>query len=161
MKKFILDIIPYIVIVIVVVLIRSFIVTPIRVSGPSMNPTLKSGYIMILNKLAKIDRYDIVVINSKKSPNVLIKRVIGLPGETIEVKDGDIYINDKKIKDKYGSGTTGDFEKITIPKNEYFVMGDNRPVSADSRIFGTFSKKDIKGTTKLVLYPFNKIGNVK
>lgn len=161
MKNFLKELVPYIIIILAVVLIRTFVVTPIRVDGPSMNPTLTNGNIMILNKLAKIDRFDIVVIKSSKAHDTLIKRVIGMPGETIEVKDGKLYINDKLVKDKYGYGVTRDFDKIKIPKNEYFVMGDNRPISADSRIFGTFNKKDIKGTTRLVLFPFKKIGFVK
>lgn len=161
MKKFIKELLPYVIIILVVVLFRTFIATPIRVSGPSMNPTLKNGNIMILNKLGKIDRFDIVVITSSKTHDTLIKRVIGLPGETIEVRDGKIYINDKKIKDKYGSGVTKDFGKIKIQKGEYFVMGDNREVSADSRVFGTFSKKEIKGTTRFVLFPFKSFGFVK
>lgn len=161
MKKFLKDIYPYLIIVAVVVLIRTFLFTPIRVSGPSMNPNLKNGDIMILNKTAKIDRFDIVVIKSKNVDDVLIKRVIALPGETFEVKDGDIYINDKKINDKYGYGETADFVKLKVPQGEYFVMGDNRSISADSRMFGTFKKKDIKGTTSFILFPFKRFGKVK
>ena len=161
MKKKLIESIPYVAIILVVILIRTFLVTPIRVSGTSMYPTLNNGNIMILNKVAKIDRFDIVVIKSSDSNPVLIKRVIGLPGETVEVKDGKIYINNKKINDKYGYGTTYDFDKVKVGKNDYFVLGDNRTVSADSRIYGTFNKNRIKGTTKLRLYPFNKIGTVK
>ena len=112
-------------------------------------------------KFGSINRFDIVVISSSKTHDTLIKRVIGLPGETIEVRDGKIYINDKKISDKHGSGVTKDFGKIKIPKNEYFVMGDNREISADSRVFGTFNKKEIKGTTRFILFPFKSFGFVK
>lgn len=156
--KIIKEIIPYIVIVLVVILIRTFLITPIKVIGPSMNPTLESGDIMILNKVSKIDRFDIVVIDSDKSNEVLIKRVIGMPGETVEIKDGSIYINGKKLKENFGKGETSNYNYIKVPKNEYFVLGDNRPISADSRIFGTFNKKEIKGTTKLVLFPFRNFG---
>lgn len=161
MKKFFKEVYPYLIIILVVVLIRTFLFTPIRVSGDSMNPTLKNGDIMILNKVAKIDRFDIVVIRSKKINEVLIKRVIALPGETIEVNNGVIYINGKKLKDKYGSGVTSDVGKMKVPEGEYFVMGDNRVVSADSRMFGTFSKKEIKGTTRFVLFPFKRVGMKK
>ena len=155
------EIIPYVVIVLVVILIRTFLFTPIRVSGSSMDPTLKDGYIMILNKIAKIDRFDIVVVKSSGSRPVLIKRVIGLPGETVEVRDGNLYINGKKTKDNYGKSITLDFKSVKVPKGQYFVLGDNRVVSADSRIYGTIKKEDIKGTTKLIIFPLNKIGNVK
>ena len=158
MKNFIKEIYPYLVIIAVVVLIRTFLFTPIRVDGPSMNPTLKNGDIMILNKVAKVDRFDIVVIKSKRINDVLIKRIIALPGETLEVNNGVIYINGKKIKDKYGYGKTSDVGKMKIPDGEYFVMGDNRTVSADSRLFGTFRKEEIKGTTKFTLFPFKRFG---
>lgn len=161
MKNFIKNIYPYVIIVAVVVLVRTFLFTPIRVDGPSMNPTLKNGDIMILNKISKVDRFDIVVIKSDRLDDVLIKRVIALPGETIEVRNGITYINGKKLKDKYAFGKTSDVGKMKLKDDEYFVMGDNRRVSADSRIFGTFTKKDIKGTTKFVIFPFKRIGTKK
>ena len=161
MKNFIKNIYPYVIIVAVVVLVRTFLFTPIRVDGPSMNPTLKNGDIMILNKISKVDRFDMVVIKSDRLDDVLIKRVIALPGETIEVRNGITYINGKKLKDKYAFGKTSDVGKMKLKDDEYFVMGDNRRVSADSRIFGTFTKKDIKGTTKFVIFPFKRIGTKK
>ena len=161
MKNFFKEIYPYLIIIAVVVLIRTFFFTPIRVSGPSMEPTLYNGNIMILNKIAKVDRFDIVVIKSKRINEVLIKRVIALPGESLEIRNGNIYINGKKIKDKYGYGETSDVGKMKIPEGEYFVLGDNRSVSADSRLFGTFTKNEIKGTTRFILFPFKKFGTVK
>ena len=152
------SLLPYVSIIVVVVLIRTFLVTPIRVVGPSMNPTLTSGDIMILNKVAKIDRFDIVVIKSDKAPDVLIKRVIGLPGEKVEIIDGIIYVNDKELKENYGKGSTSNMSAIKVPKGEYFVLGDNRPISADSRLFGTFTKKEVKGTTRLTIFPFKHFG---
>ena len=95
MKKFIKELIPYIVIIIVVVLIRTYIVTPVIVVGDSMVPTLKDGQILLLNKfdykINDIERYDIVVI--KVGNGEIIKRVIGLPGENIEYRDNTLYIN--------------------------------------------------------------------
>lgn len=158
MKEKLKELVPYVVIVIVVVLIRTFIATPIKVNGSSMYDTLKGNEICILYKLGKINRFDIIVTEYENEK--LIKRVIGMPGETIEVENGFIYINDKRIKDDYGYGETDDFEKITLNDDEYFVMGDNRKISKDSRLIGPVKEKDISGTTNLILYPFNKIGKI-
>ena len=167
MKKIIDELKSYVIIVIVVVLFRSFIATPVKVDGSSMDSTLKNNDILILNKLDKsYDRFDIVVIKYGKTK--LVKRVIGLPGENIEYMDNELYINGKKIEDKSIS-RTADFKlkdlynKDKIPDGYYFVMGDNRANSLDSRseLVGLINKKDIIGTTSIRLFPFNKIGIVK
>ena len=158
--KTIKELIPYIIILIVVVLIRSFIVTPVMVSGTSMSPTLKGKEVMILNKMdKKFTRFEIVVL--KTDHDDIIKRVIALPGETISCENNKIYINGRKIEDKYGSGITSDFKKIKLKNNEYFVLGDNRENSMDSRYYGPFNKKNIKGSTNIIVFPFNKIGKVE
>ncbi len=158
MKKILKELVPYIVILVVVVLIRIFIVTPIIVDGDSMSPTLTDGEMMLLNKLGSIERNDIVVINNEEG--YIIKRVIALPGESIECRDGVIYINDEKYDDNFAS-KTDDFVKQFLNDDEYFVMGDNRLVSMDSRIFGAVTKEEILGTTNFVIYPFNKFGKIK
>ena len=159
-KNFIKELIPYVIILIVVVTIRTFIVTPVKVSGPSMMPTLTGKEVMILNKLNKnYERFDIVVVKSPDGD--IIKRVYGLPGETISCENGFIYINGKKIDDKYNGNQTLDFDLVKLKDDEYYVLGDNRMNSKDSRIFGPFKKSQIKGKTKLVIFPFNKIGNVE
>jgi len=161
MKKFLKESIPYLIIILVVILIRAFIVTPVRVTGASMSPTLKDGTIMLLYKLADIKRNDIVVVNTDSSDGYIIKRVIAMPGDTIEYTDGSLFINGKKHKDKYGSGATEDIAKITLKSDEYFVMGDNREWSKDSRVIGPVKEKDIKGETKIIIYPLNKIGKTQ
>lgn len=158
MKKILKELVPYIVILVVVVLIRTFIVTPIIVDGDSMSPTLTDGEMMLLNKLGSIERNDIVVINNEEG--YIIKRVIALPGESIECRDGVIYINDEKYDDNFAS-KTDDFVKQFLNDDEYFVMGDNRLVSMDSRVFGAVTKEEILGTTNFVIYPFNKFGKIK
>ena len=160
MKKLIKELYPYVLIVVCVVLFRTFIATPILVKGRSMYDTLAGNEMMILNKLTKIDRYDIVVVDEKDS-DYIIKRVIAMPGETIYCQDNIIYVNNKEIDNKYAYGETADFEKVTLKDDEYFVMGDNREISKDSRIIGPVKKKEIKGTTRFILYPFNKFGYVK
>ncbi len=159
--KIIKSLIPYIIIIIVVILVRTFIATPVRVNGSSMYPTLKGNEIMLLNKLGHINRFDIVVLKIDGREDNLIKRIIGLPGETVEIKDNEIYINDKKIEDKYGYGVTYNIDKVTLKKDEYFILGDNRKISLDSRVFGTIHKDEIKGTTDFIMYPFKSFGKVK
>ncbi len=128
------ELLPYIIILVVVLFIRTFIATPIKVNGNSMYDTLNGKEFMILNKLGKIDRYDIVVV--KTEDDELIKRVYGLPGEKISIEHNEVYINDKKIEDAYAYGDTSSYEAITLGEDEYFVLGDNRVVSLDSRTIG-------------------------
>lgn len=151
--KIIKEIIPYAVIFLIVILIRSFVVTPVIVSGTSMDSTLKDGEILLLNKFDKTyDRYDIVVFDYQGSK--LVKRIIGLPGETVEYKDGILYINGKETEDNFSS-ITRDYKMDieVIPDGYYFVMGDNRNNSSDSRIIGLIDEKSINGTTTISLWP--------
>lgn len=158
--KVIKEVIPYIVIVVVVVLIRTFIITPVRVDGDSMKNTLKNGDILLLYKLSSIDRFDIIVLDEEKDNEKIIKRVIGLPGETVAIKKGKIYINDKVI-DEYAYGETSDYNKVTLKDDEYFILGDNRLISKDSRYFGPIKDNEIKGKIVFRLFPFTKIGTVQ
>ena len=173
------ELVPYVFLIFTVVLIRTFIITPIKVNGTSMTNTLDNGDTMILNKISMkihdIKRFQIVVI--KENDTYLIKRVIGLPGEHIkyvideETGEGILYINNKKVKETFISdkaksltcNTDSDLCKdgIRIPNNYYFVMGDNRGNSIDSRMIGLINIKDIAGTTKFIVFPFNKFGIVK
>lgn len=160
--KFIKESIPYLIIVLVVLIIRTFIVTPIVVNGESMVPTLSGGEVMILKKYDKnYNRFDVVVVNKSVEGDSLIKRIIGLPGETIRYKKEKLYINDKIVKDKYANGTTGNFQEITLKDDEYFLMGDNRDISLDSRILGPIHKNQIEGKTSFILFPFNQFGYIK
>ncbi len=170
---------PYLIIIAFVVIIRIFIATPIDVNGSSMNPTLKNNDIMILYKLTKrirgIKRFDIVVIETDSGK--LIKRVIGLPGdklkyETVTSEDGEessyLLINGEKVEEEflpesYRNATCSTEwticnEEIIIPDNEYYVMGDNRGDSRDSRMIGTIEYDKILGTTELTIFPFNRFG---
>lgn len=158
------DTISYIIIIAVVLIIRIFIVTPVRVVGSSMENTLKQGEILILEKFDKnYKRNDIVVI--EENGERIIKRIIGLPGESIKIIDGIIYINGEEYEDKYASSKTNDFSLETfdinkIPNDTYFVLGDNRIVSKDSRILGPINKKNIQGKTIYRIWPLNKIGGL-
>ena len=153
----------YLLIILFIILVRTYVVTPVRVSGSSMANTLKNGEILLLNKFeyrfSDIKRFDIVVVKSHKER--IIKRVIGLPGETLKYENGILYINDKMIEENYLDEVTKDFTyEGKIPDECYFVMGDNRDDSLDSRYFGCFPKKDILGHASFVLFPFAKFGKL-
>lgn len=158
-KKFLRDLLPYIAILVVVIFIRTYIATPIKVNGPSMQPTLNGGETMILNKLGKLERFKIVVVNT--SNDHLIKRIIGLPGEKIEYRNDKLLINDEEIADNFGDGYTKNFGPVILGEDEYFVMGDNRGNSTDSRDLGPIAKKYITGTTNLKIFPFKEAGKVE
>ena len=161
-KKICKEYLPYVVVIILVLIFKANFFSPVKVNGASMDDTLKDKEILLLNiidyKINDIKRYDIVVVKTEKE--FLIKRVIGLPGDIIRRVDNKLYINDKEIKEKYAKGKTSDFE-IKVRKGEYFVLGDNREVSLDSRYFGTFKKDEIVGKTTHVIYPFNKFGKIE
>ncbi len=163
MKNHIKEILSYIIVIVIVILIKEFIVTPIKVNGASMNDTLFDKDIMILDKISyhfkKINRFDIIVV--KKNGEYLIKRVIGLPGDTVKFLDNKLYINDEVVEEEFDHKKTADYTlEEKIPENYYFVVGDNRPISFDSRYkeIGLINEKEILGKTSLVLFPFNHFG---
>lgn len=168
MKEIIKELYPYIIIILVVVLVRSFIITPVIVSGNSMKPNLNDGELLLVRKIGynekTIKRFDIVVI--KKDKEEIIKRVIGLPGEHISHKNNKLYVNDKLVTEDYTHLDTKDFnlEEIctcsTIPEGKYLVLGDNRPISKDSRSIGLIDEKDIIGKSVFRLWPISKIGTI-
>lgn len=160
-KEQVKELLIYLGIIAFVILLRTYIITPVRVDGTSMNDTLKDGNIMILNKINyrfnDIKRFDIIVIKYKTEK--FIKRVIGFPGETLKIVDNELYINNLKVDEPFLTEETEDyFYEGSIPKDCYFVMGDNRDDSLDSRYFGCFMKKDILGKASLVLFPFSDFG---
>ena len=161
-KKWLKENLLFTILLLIIILIRIFFYSPIRVNGSSMYPTLQDKEFMILNKIGLqkgINRFDIVVVES--NGKYIIKRVIGLPGESVIYSDNKLYINGKVIEDNYSKSETENFENVILKDDEYFVMGDNREVSKDSRVIGPINVKNIKGKTNLVIFPFNKIGIVE
>ncbi len=155
--KLLKEIIPYVVIILIVVLIRIFIATPISVDGPSMNDTLHDKELLILKKFDKTyERNEVLIF--KRGNNRLIKRLLALPGEKIKCVSGIIYVNNEEIDDSHAKGKNADFSEVILADDEYFVVGDNRENSYDSRFFGPIKKDSILGTSDFRLFPFNKFG---
>lgn len=152
-KKFLL-------LVMIIILFKIFIFNFILVKGDSMNPKYKNNDFMVLNKIIysfkPIRRGEVIVLKYKN--NDLIKRIIALPNDKIKVENGKLYINNKEVKENYINSYTAsyDFDEITLKDNEYFVMGDNRYNSYDSRNFGTITKNNIIGRVEFKIFPFNK-----
>lgn len=174
-KKYTKDILWYVIICTLIISARVLLFSPITVSGESMMPNLVDGERMITSKVSKIDRFDVVDFAPQSEPNKrYIKRVIGLPGETISYKDDTLYINDRPLKEPYleelkqeTSGLlTPDFTitellgEERVPADHYFVLGDNRQNSTDSRFLsvGFVAKDQINGVAKLTIWPPNKFG---
>ena len=168
MKNIIKELLPYVLILGGVILIRTFIVTPVIVSGDSMKPNLHNGDLLLERKIGynstNIKRFDIVVI--KEGKEEIIKRIIGLPGAHISYKNNKLYVNDKVLEENFDFRKTNDFnlEEIcscnSIPEGKYLVLGDNRPISKDSRMIGLIDEKDILGKAVYRIWPISKFGNI-
>ena len=122
------------------------IVVKATVEGSSMENTLYENDIVLINKLGKVERNSIVVVKEPPlNDKYIIKRCLALPGDTIYCKGSLIYVNNEVVEDNWSKGKTEDFSKILLHEDEYFVLGDNREVSKDSRVFGPVSKSEIVG----------------
>jgi signal peptidase I len=167
--KFIMSFLETVVVALVIsVVLYIFVMTPHEVVGNSMHPTYKNGEYLMANKITyrvkEPERGDVIIFEYSDTQD-FIKRIIALPGETIMLKDGEIYINDILLNESdylnntiYTNG--GDFlkegESKVIPEEHYFVCGDNRPHSSDSRTFGPIEETDIKGKAWIVYFPFSE-----
>lgn len=186
-----------ILIVVLVLLSRLFIWSSVTVDGHSMDPTLSDRNKLVMVKTTKINRFDIVVAKEQENGKTkrIVKRVIGMPGDTIKYDRDQLYVNGKKTSEHYlntyikyfkndklqkayayntyfqslarnsdsftqDNGGNTRFE-IKVPKGQYYLLGDDRIVSKDSRAVGTFSRKNIVGEIKFRWWPFNHIGSIK
>ncbi|MBQ6493958.1 MAG: signal peptidase I [Erysipelotrichaceae bacterium] len=146
----------------IVLILINFVLIPCVVEGSSMYPNLEAGdfgYSFILTKNLGLKRFDVVVIKtSDSSSKLIVKRVIGLPNETVEYIDNCLYINGEYIEEPFlVDAYTSDFTE-KLGSDEYFCMGDNRAVSRDSRFYGPFESKMIRSSHLFIIYPFNRIG---
>ncbi len=157
---------------VLVILIRGFIFENTKVLGHSMEPTLHHNNAIIVNKFiykfTKPKQGDIIVFPYKQDPTKdYIKRVLGLPGDTVNIKNHIVYINDLPLDESYKLETMAELGDITfpfvVPQGTYFVMGDNRNNSSDSRYrdVGTIKKSDIIGKAVLRVWPLNQLGLIK
>lgn len=155
-----------------VLIIRTFLFTVIRVDGPSMSDTLLDGDRLIVTipdvKQGGPDRFDVVICRYPDRKDNYVKRVVGLPGETLQVKSGVLYIDGEAVEEPFLSEartqrfdrSSNNFGPIEIPEGQYFVMGDNRDNSNDSRSVGFISEDMFVGKVRWIMWPLNRFGAV-
>ncbi|MEX3715225.1 signal peptidase I [Cytobacillus horneckiae] len=149
---------------------RQFIFSPMTVKGESMSPTFEENNWIFVSKTSTIDRFDMVVFHAPEENEKYVKRVIGVPGDEIEMKDDFFYVNGQAFEEPYVkreyrlmvNTITADFTlneltgKQTVPEGYYFVLGDNRQKSYDSREFGFIEEESLIGEVKFKIYPLNE-----
>ncbi len=177
MKKlllFIWEILKIVIIALLIVVpIRYFVFQPFFVRGQSMEPNFYQGDYLIVDELSyqlrAPERGEVIVFKYPQDPSQrYIKRIIGLPGETVKVQGGQVFVYkdgeaqslDELTYLSQSVSTAGDME-MTLDKNEYFVLGDNRPVSSDSRRWGLVPEKDIIGRVFLRVWPFAALAKIE
>lgn len=174
MKKTLLEFLKTMVIAIAIALLITTFFKPTLVKGYSMYPTIEPNNYLIINKIPYMQRTpnygDIIVFkahiaNEGGEEKDLIKRVIGLPGDKIQVKGDIVYRNGEALVEPYvyGGATPGDMAQVVVSEGHLFVMGDNRPVSLDSRdpSLGEIAINSVLGQAAIRLYPFDEIGTVQ
>ncbi|HEM4051772.1 TPA: signal peptidase I [Streptococcus suis] len=176
---------------------RYFLWDPVSVDGHSMDPTLQHQEKLVMFKTTSIDRFDIVVASETDSDGkekLIVKRVVGMPGDTIRYENDVLYINDQEVDEPYLDEYLAAFQKdklqeeyaynkqfqavaqaaqaftqdanrsinfsATVPEGQYYLLGDDRLVSLDSRNVGTFARDKIKGEVVFRFWPFNRVGTV-
>lgn len=155
----------------IVFICRQFIFTPITVQGVSMSPTFEDNNRVIVSKTSHIERFDMVVFHAPDAELNYIKRVIGVPGDQLEMIDDVLYINGQAYEERYVKKNNNHINRVTadftlqeltgkkiVPNGYLFVLGDNRSNSEDSRIFGFISDDSIIGEVKFQFYPLKEMG---
>lgn len=154
-------------------LVRYFLLIPLQVEGDSMTPALKPDSYLLYHQSKSVNRFDIILFHDD-SGVAYIKRVVGLPGETVAYQNDQLYIDGAKISEPFLDNTlqsnqvfTTDFSIIEavdeqeVPDDHYFVLGDNRPRSKDSRMFGFVPSESVEGKARVIIYPFDQIAWIK
>jgi signal peptidase I len=167
LREFLREMLETILLALVLFLIINTLTARIRVEGSSMVPSLNHNNYVIVNRLAyrlgEVERGDVVVFKFPHNKEEdYIKRVIALPGETIEISNGFVYINGQPIEEPYIKAPLArDYPAVTVPPEMVYVMGDNRNDSSDSRRWGALSEGDIIGKAVFVYWPFPDFGVVE
>ncbi|MFS1663637.1 signal peptidase I [Streptococcus sp. zg-JUN1979] len=197
MKQFMKEWGLFLLIITVFVLTRLFLWQFVRVDGHSMDPTLADGERLVVLSHTKIDRFDVVVASETENgeKKIIVKRVIGLPGDTVSYKDDVLTVNGQTVDEPYLADYQKRFAKdklqstyaynplfqglaekatafttdkngnsdftVTVPEGEYYLLGDDRIVSRDSREVGTFDSDNIIGEVTFRFWPFNRIGTIE
>lgn len=149
---------------IILVLLFLLLFSPVRVNGPSMSPTLQQGEILLIDRISLYlrtpDRGAMVIFSRPGTDEELIKRIIALPGETVDIVGGSVYVNGRKLDESaYASAHTDDFEPLTVPEGCVFVLGDQRGESLDSRdpALGCIPMQAIDGRVRFRVSPLGRI----
>jgi signal peptidase I len=171
LKEIIKNLVFYLVIVII---LTQFVFRPFRVDGDSMYPSIKNGELgfsdAVSLKIQGVKRFDIVIVYSEATNKFILKRVIGLPNDIVQYDNDTLYVNGKKVEETFlnqdhvnkmtDNGSldfTDDFGPITLANDEYFLMGDNRMRSTDSRHTGPYKIDDFMSKNGVVFFPFNRM----
>lgn len=157
--------------VLVALIVKTFVVQAFQIPSPSMEDTLTAGDRVLVNKMGydadKVSRGDVLVFSrppglaaGPDDPKDLIKRVVGLPGDELQTKNGSVYVNGRKLEEPYvaaGSSSTGIDTPVVVPEGHFYMMGDNRQDSADSRVFGPIDAESVTGRAFMVMWPIGRI----
>lgn len=156
-------VLPVIIAVVLAILINKFLIFKVYIPSSSMEPTLNVGDNLFVTRVynpEKLHRGDIVVFESKELNEIVIKRLIGLPGDTIKIDSGVVYVNGKKLDEPYVKNPMDTYGEYKVPKGKYFFLGDNRANSNDARFWKNpyIDGSDIQGEAQIRIYPLNRIG---
>lgn len=153
-------------VIIIVLLVKNFLFAITTVSGDSMLETLKTGdrmYVSLLTpRMFGYERGDIVTCRYPGREDQCVKRIVGLPGEQLEIREGVVYIDGEAIEEDYLEYTSVySYPAITLSEDEYFVLGDNRPVSHDSHSSDVGPVTDLVGEVRCIIWPLDRLGSVR